>query len=33
MEYFNDRQVAIPLHAGLTDEDVSLVIESVKGGW
>lgn len=32
-EFFNERQVAIPLHAGLTDEEVELVINAVQSGW
>ncbi|RJR16741.1 MAG: DegT/DnrJ/EryC1/StrS family aminotransferase [Nitrospiraceae bacterium] len=30
---FDENQVSVPVHNGLTDEDVSLVIESVKKGW
>jgi perosamine synthetase len=32
-EEFNEHQVAIPIHAGLSDEDVEQVIEAVKTGW
>ena len=32
-EYFNDHQVAIPLHAGLTDDDAQLIIQTVRSGW
>lgn len=32
-EMFNEKQVSIPVHNGLTDEDVDLVIDSVKRGW
>jgi perosamine synthetase len=30
---FDERQVALPIHAGLTDEDVETVIGAVKAGW
>ena len=30
---FNDHQIAIPIHEGLTDEDVETVINAVKSGW
>lgn len=30
---FNDRQVSIPIHSGLSDEDVERVINAVKSGW
>lgn len=33
MSEFNKKQVAIPLHCGLTDEDTELIINSVKAGW
>ena len=33
MEYFNEHQVSVPIHAGLTEEDIELVIDSVKKGW
>jgi perosamine synthetase len=33
MEEFNRRQVCVPLHAGLSDEDVSAVIAAVRAGW
>jgi perosamine synthetase len=32
-EKFNDQQVSVPLHPGLTDEDVDLIISSIKSGW
>jgi perosamine synthetase len=32
-EKFNDLQVAIPVHNALTDEDVSLIIDTIKTGW
>lgn len=31
--WFNERQVALPVHAGLGDEDVDRVIRAVKDGW
>ena len=30
---FDENQVSIPVHNGLTDKDVSLVINSIKKGW
>lgn len=32
-EEFNERQVAIPVHNCLTDEEVETVIETIKSGW
>lgn len=32
-EKFNENQVAIPTHNGLSDDDVDLIIRSVKSGW
>ncbi len=32
-EKFNQMQVSIPVHSKLSDEDVDLVIKSVKAGW
>jgi perosamine synthetase len=32
-EKFNELQVAIPVHNDLTDEDVRLIIETIKTGW
>lgn len=32
-ERFNEHQISIPLHSGLTDEEAELVIESIKKGW
>ena len=32
-EKFNKNQVAIPIHSGLSDEDVEKVINVVKAGW
>ncbi|MGA2625204.1 MAG: DegT/DnrJ/EryC1/StrS family aminotransferase [Bacteroidota bacterium] len=32
-EEFNEHQVAIPVHHGLTDEDVETVISAIKSGW
>ena len=33
MDKFNEKQVAVPIHAGLTDDDIDLVINSVTAGW
>jgi perosamine synthetase len=30
---FDERQIHLPIHEGLTDEDVERVIGAVKGGW
>ncbi len=30
---FNEEQVALPIHCGLSDDDVERVIRSVKSGW
>jgi perosamine synthetase len=30
---FNEHQVSIPVHYGLSDEDINLVINSIKNGW
>jgi perosamine synthetase len=30
---FNDNQASVPLHSGLTDEEVETVIAAVKAGW
>jgi perosamine synthetase len=30
---FNEKQVAIPVHEGLTDQDVSTVVQKIKDGW
>lgn len=32
-EKFNEYQVSIPVHEGLTDDDINLVINSIKKGW
>ena len=32
-DYWDEHHVCLPIHAGLTDEDVQLVIDSVNGGW
>ncbi|MEW6714579.1 MAG: DegT/DnrJ/EryC1/StrS family aminotransferase [Nitrospirota bacterium] len=32
-ERFNERQVSIPVHNGLTDSDVDLVVNAIKEGW
>ena len=31
--YFDNHQVALPIHVGCTDDDISLVIDAVKRGW
>lgn len=33
MDRFNEEQASVPLHAGLTDEEVAAVIAGVKAGW
>ena len=33
MNVFNEHQIAVPIHSGLTDEEIKLVIDSVKAGW
>jgi perosamine synthetase len=33
MKAFNEHQVAVPVHSGLTEEEIELVIDSVKAGW
>jgi perosamine synthetase len=33
MARFNEAQVSVPLHAGLTDEEVETVISAVRAGW
>jgi dTDP-4-amino-4,6-dideoxygalactose transaminase len=32
-ERFNNKQVSIPIHAGLNDEEVQKIINTIKGGW
>jgi perosamine synthetase len=32
-EKFNENQVSIPVHNGLTDDEVIMIINSVKKGW
>jgi perosamine synthetase len=32
-EKFNDLQVAIPVHNALTNEDVRLIVDTIKAGW
>jgi perosamine synthetase len=32
-EHFDSLQVAVPVHAGLSNADVELVIDSIKAGW
>jgi perosamine synthetase len=33
MNHFNDHQASVPLHGGLSDEEVGTVIAAVKAGW
>ncbi len=33
MARFDDHQASVPLHAGLTDEEVESVLAAVKAGW
>lgn len=33
MDYFDARQIHLPMHDALTDDDISLVIDTIKGGW
>ncbi len=30
---FDARQISLPLHAGLTDQDVGRIVTRIKGGW
>jgi perosamine synthetase len=32
-EKFNKKQVSIPIHSAITDEEVNLIIKSIKEGW
>ena len=32
-ERFDKKQISIPIHSALTDEDVSIVISSILKGW
>jgi len=32
-ERFNKKQISIPIHPGLTDEDISIVLSSIMSGW
>ena len=32
-ERFDKKQISIPIHSALTDEDVSIVISSIMKGW
>ena len=32
-EWFNQRQVSLPVHVGLSDEDVDQAIRAVRSGW
>jgi perosamine synthetase len=31
--YFNDRQVSIPVHEDLTEEQVALIVTTIRSGW
>ncbi|SRR6266446_233281 len=33
MDHFNNHQASVPLHGGLSDEEVGTVIAAVKAGW
>lgn len=30
---FNERQIAIPVHEGLTEDDVALIVKTIRSGW
>jgi perosamine synthetase len=32
-EKFNEKQISIPIHSDLTDEDIELIIKTIKEGW
>lgn len=32
-EIFNENQIAIPVHSGLSEDDINLVVNSIKMGW
>lgn len=32
-EMFNERQISIPVHQALSDEDIELIINTIKKGW
>ena len=32
-EKFNTQQVSVPIHSSLTDDDINLIISSIKKGW
>jgi perosamine synthetase len=32
-EYFNEHQIAIPVHNALTDEDVEKILKCIRSGW
>ncbi|MFA5879711.1 MAG: DegT/DnrJ/EryC1/StrS family aminotransferase [Candidatus Margulisiibacteriota bacterium] len=32
-EIFNEKQISIPIHQALSDEDVELIIKTIKQGW
>ncbi len=31
--YFNDRQVSIPVHEGLNEDEITLIVKKIKAGW
>ena len=32
-EKFNEKQLSIPIHAALTDDDIQNIVKAVKSGW
>lgn len=32
-EYFDDHQISIPVHDGLSDDDVERIVDTIKKGW
>ena len=30
---FDENQIAIPIHSDLTNEDIDIIIYTIKGGW
>ena len=33
MEVFNEKQISIPVHSDLTNDDVELIVKTIKKGW
>lgn len=33
MEEFNEKQISLPVHEGLTEEDIARIIKTIKSGW